>query len=329
MLLTPYKKTDYKVAQSDITVKIESGTPIIRTENHFHKYYTTKVVEIPAGTRFSIYNATREDVVVAVPDFDQLPNASKEFSSKQYIATGKIRSGSQRFKIFNKFYDYYTSLGYAIFTADSDHEVFNRSVFRNICAAVFPQEIMILLDGDAFYTKQHLDRAVEEAKRQDKIIRPTQFFAFVTVENEFDPNNLLYDMNQKVLEIPEGQLSETIVDSYYEYYFGRHLCAGGWVLRPHHWVGMDERLDGWGGEDMTFDRSISALYLSVDMPDGCMLSINHDDRDSTNAEKNISMFEADYELELDLVQTRPAAIIEDLLIRYAGYKTYGRFAKWQ
>jgi hypothetical protein len=285
-------------------------------------------VEIPAGTEFSIYNATREDVVVDVPDFDLLPNAEVEFSKNQYIATGKIRSGEKRFEVFHHFYRYYTEMGYEIFTADSDHETFNRSVFRNVCAAVFPQEVMILLDGDAFYTREQLNKAVDYAKLYDKIVRPTPLFAFVKLKDEFNPHNLLSYLEQKVKETPIENYGKTIVDDQYEYYFGKHLCAGGWVLRPHHWVGMDERIDGWGGEDITFERSTSALYLSVDMTDGCMASVDHDDRDITNGSKNVSMFEADYALPDEMVQTRNAAIIEDLLIRYAGYKTYGRFAKW-
>ena len=329
MNLASYTKTDYKIAQTDVMVTIESGTPIIRTGNHFHKYYTTKVVQIPQGTEFSIYNATRSEVVVDVPDFDALPLAAVEFSNKQYIGTGKIRSGEKRLKVFEKFYEYYTSLDYEVFTTDSDHEVFNRSVFRNVCAAVFPQEVMILLDGDAFYTKQQLDNAVEQAKVQDKIIRPTKFFAFVDVEGDFDPCHLLDHLNKKSLEIPEEMLGERLVEDRYHYYMGRHLCSGGWVLRPHHWVGMDERIDGWGGEDMTFDRSISALNLSVEIHDGCMASVDHDGRDTVNGTKNITMFELDYKKPHDVVSTRRAALIEDLLIMHAGYKTYGRFAKWE
>lgn len=327
MKLTPYTKTEYKVAQSPVTVTIESGTPIIRTGSHFHKYYTTKVVEIPAGTEFSIYNATREDVVIDVPGFDLLPNAAVEFSDKQYIGTGKIRSGEERFKVFDKFYEYYTGLGYEIFTTDSDHEIFNRSVFRNICAAVFPQEIMILLDGDAFFTKDQLDKAVEYARLNDKIVRPTDLFAFAQVPNDFDPYHLLEHMNTAHKNFVKED-TDWIDTEKYNYYLGTRLCAGGWVLRPHLWVGMDERLSGWGGEDTSFDRCINLLYLVESLSNGVMVSVDHDNRDYENTTKNLEMIEVYFDPYNDPVQSRTAAVLEDLLIRYAGYKTYGRFAQW-
>ena len=210
--LKPFEKTLLFHTASTLEIKILQGTPTVRTNNHFIKYFTTKKIKILKNTTFSVYNCSLENLVIEA-DFSLCKKIQEEFKHCQHIGTGRIRKGKDRLIIFDKFMHHYSSFGYKVLTADTDHKEFNRAASRNVLASIFPNNIMILIDGDAFYSKEQIEKAIEHAQNNDFIVKPTKF---VEVDNKK-------------------------INGYSGY------C---WVVKTRLWPGMDERCLTWGAEDV-------------------------------------------------------------------------------
>ena len=188
------------------------GTPIVRTNYLFTKYFFTNKIYVPSNTLFSVYNCSAEDLIIEL-DVSRCATAEENHKNAQYIGTGNIRKGEDRLSIFAKFIDHYSSFGYKILTADTDHLEFNRAASRNVLANVFPNNIMVLIDGDAFYSKKQIDDSIAYAKKHDVIVKPTKF----------------------------AQVGSKKINVYSGY------C---WVIKTQLWPGMDERCLSWGAEDI-------------------------------------------------------------------------------
>jgi hypothetical protein len=218
IVIFPFQKTLLYRLEQDTTVEVLSGAPILRTDNHFTKYFKTKTVTVKKGTLFSAYNCANDTVVLKVDT--ALSNVvASEFNPVQHIGTGKIRDGKEdRLAIFSKFVKHYTGLGYEILTADTDHVDFNRAASRNVLANIFPNSILVLIDGDAFYTQNQVDTAIECAKENDVLYKPTAMY----------------------------RCDGVTANGYSGY---------GWVVKASLWPGMDERCLLWGGEDVILQVS--------------------------------------------------------------------------
>lgn len=214
MLITfkPFEKTLLYSTANTLEIKILQGTPTVRTNNHFTKYFTTKKIKILKNTVFSVYNCSLENLVIEA-DFSLCKKIQEEFKQCQHIGTGRIRKGKDRLNIFDKFMHHYSSFGYKVLTADTDHEEFNRAASRNVLASIFPNKVMVLIDGDAFYSKEQIDRAIVYAKDNDVVVKPTRF----------------------------AEVGNKKINGYSGY---------SWVVRTHLWPGMDERCLTWGAEDV-------------------------------------------------------------------------------
>ena len=230
-----FSKTLLYVSQVDIFIQVIEGTPTVRTNNLFTKYLYTKEIHIPSGTLFSVYNCCAEDLIVEL-DITNCTVIKKEYEDYQYIGTGKIRKGEDRLNIFNKFINHYSSLGYKILTADTDHEEFNRAASRNVLASVFPNKVIVLIDGDAFYSKDQIDTAVKHAENNDVIVKPTKFIC----------------------------VDDKKINAYSGY------C---WVVKTNLWPGMDERCLTWGAEDVILAEN-RLIHIEV-LNNGVAQVINH------------------------------------------------------
>jgi hypothetical protein len=207
-----FSKTLLYVSQVDVSIQVAQGTPTVRTNTLFTKYFYTKEIHIPSGTLFSVYNCCAEDLIIEL-DTAGCSIVKEEYDDCQYIGTGRIRKGKDRLSIFDKFMDHYSSLGYKILTADTDHLEFNRAASRNVLASVFPNKVIVLVDGDAFYSRDQIDTAVRYAEKNDVIVKPTKFVC----------------------------VDDKKINAYSGY------C---WVVKTSLWPGMDERCLTWGAEDI-------------------------------------------------------------------------------
>lgn len=274
-----FEKTNYFINNEfDIYINVKRGWPIVRTENHFIKYSISRYIYIPKGTKFSIYCGKCYVLEIEVDELSWSKNqiVEEEFLNKQYIGAGYIRQGYERSKIDKVFKDYYSNLGYEIITADTDHESFNRSAFRNVLATVFPNEIMIILDNDGFYTKDQLNNAVKHAAEDDIVVKPTNRILQVNYFDNFDPNELRKEFDK--INLKEIDISTNIKRSYNDYiyeYYGLYTGIG-WVLKTKLWPGMDERCIGWGHEDLIFQHSVAMTIGNMpSLDNGYVITINH------------------------------------------------------
>jgi hypothetical protein len=317
-----FEKTNYFINNEfDIYIDVKRGFPIVRTENHFTQYKISKRIHIPKGTKFSIYCGRGYLMDIEVDELAWSKNeiVQEEFLNKQYIGIGAIRQGYERIKIDKVFKDYYNRFGYEIITADTDQENFSRSVFRNVLATVFPNEVMIILDGDAFYTKEQLNNAVKHAAAYDKIVKPTDRFLQVEYFENFDPYELRkkfdeVNLNELELHYGPGKSYDGHNYMYYGWYTGL-----AWVLKPKLWLGMDERCVGWGHEDIVFCYCAQIIDdMLVKLDNGYTLTINHP-RDITK-EHNTSIGNEWYEK-----SDKESLMV--MLNQYAQYPCGGQFAK--
>jgi len=217
MTIKSFNKTLLYVSKSDISITVVQGTPTVRTNTLFTKYFYTKEIHISSGILFSVYNCCAEDLTVEL-ETENCTVIKEEYENCQYIGTGRIRKGEDRLNIFDKFMHHYFSFGYKILTADTDHEEFNRAASRNVLASIFPNNIMVLIDGDAFYSKKQIDDSVAYAKNHDVIVKPTKSIL----------------IGSKKINLYSG------------------YC---WVVKTQLWPGMDERCLSWGAEDIILSNT--------------------------------------------------------------------------
>jgi hypothetical protein len=230
-----FSKTLLYVSQVDVFLQVVQGTPTVRTDSLFTKYFYSKKVYIPSGTFFSVYNCSVEDLIIEL-DTAGCSIVKEEYDDCQYIGTGRIRKGEDRLSIFDKFTRHYSSLGYKILMADTDHLEFNRAASRNVLASVFPNKVIVLIDGDAFYSKEQIDTAIEYAEKNDVIVKPTKF---VCVDDEK-------------------------IKAYSGY------C---WIVKTNLWPGMDERCLTWGAEDVILAEN-RLIHIEV-LNNGVAQVMNH------------------------------------------------------
>lgn len=318
-----FQKTNYYINNEyDIWLNVQEGIPTVRTENHFHKYSFSQRIMIPKGTNFSIYNTNNAVLIIEIDEVAWNKNeiVEQEFLNKQYIGTGLIREGYERKNIYSVFEKYYKDMGYEIITSDSDHENFRRSVSRNILAAVFPNEILIILDGDAFYTKEQMNNAVEYAMNNDRVIvKPNSRFLQVDYFDGFDPDALREKFKDvKLDELELVYESGNSHDGHNFIYYGWYTGLA-WVQKTDLWWGMDERCVGWGHEDIIFCYCCDVFDNSlVKLDNGYVLTMNHP-RDISE-EHNTTIGNQYYSLS-------DKDALKDMLYEYALHGTFGRFVK--
>jgi hypothetical protein len=246
--INSFDKTPLYVSEVDISIKIVQGTPSVRTDSLFTKYFYTKKIYVASGASFSVYNCCVEDLIIEL-DTEKCIIIEKEYENCQYIGTGRIRKGEDRLSIFDKFMHHYSSFGYKILTADTDHKEFNRAASRNVLSSIFPNKVIVLIDGDAFYSKEQIDTAIKYAEKNDVIVKPTKF---VCVDNKK-------------------------INAYSGY------C---WVVKTQLWPGMDERCLTWGAEDIILMEN-KLIHTEV-LNNGVAQVLNHT-RDEVGRPNNFEL----------------------------------------
>jgi hypothetical protein len=281
-----FDKTLLYTSAVDVVLTVVQGVPIVQTNTLFTKYFYTKEVTITGGTLFSVYNCSTDDLIIEL-DISSCIVVKEEYSDYQCIGTGRIRKGKERLSIFNRFLDHYSLLGYRVLTADTDHPKFNRAASRNVLASIFPNNVMVLIDGDTFYSKEQIEKAIEYAQDNDVIVKPTKF----------------------------AEVDNKKVNGYSGY------C---WVVKTKLWPGMDERCLTWGAEDIILRKS--RMIRTEELNNGVAQVSNHrrDEAGNSHNPYNFSLLK-DYEDKIGFPLSKEKVL--HVFINHCGYGSYGHFSE--
>lgn len=148
---------------------------------------------------------------------------------------------SERQRNFEYVYDYFASRSYPVLDTDSGHERFNRSASRNAAVrALRGWDAVAICDADFVPPLDALEAALEAASRDGGLHQP------------FD-NALYLTADETDRYLAGGELPAR---------WGGDLTGGCFVISPEAWFeagGMDERFEGWGGEDDAFRIAAETL----------------------------------------------------------------------
>ena len=308
---------------NDLTtnVKIISGTPIVRTDTHFTKYYFTKTFDINKLILFSFYNSTQEEVSIEITDGFSI--VEKDFNQKQYIGTGFNHNGEERIKIFNEFKKHYEDMGYTVLTGSTDHPLYNRAGGRNVIASIFPNEVSIIMDSDIFLQKYQIEEGIKFAKKVDGNVQPCKrqveiydkkeksIYEYIDILNTVD-----LDEKQKQEEAPFSKHEfEDIAFTTHHNYLA--MC---WIFKSGNWHGMDERCLTWGREDIIFHFTHYKVYDRhfYELTNGYIITLSHGREDMEKSHNHNEDIFNEYK-DLEAEETI------ELLKKHAGFGTYGKF----
>ena len=145
-----------------------------------------------------------------------------------------------RRKHFNFLFDYYSQY-FEVIVADNEGE-FNRSAARNVGVEKIQSKVAVIIDADNFIPFQQINVAVAAASRADRLVKPFQWFGYLTEES----TNLFYDLYENpITDFHPSYIDPPIND----------FTGGAYVIKKSLWKdlgGMDEGFIGWGAEDDAF-----------------------------------------------------------------------------
>ena len=336
------KSPSYVNSVFDTWIYVNAPMFIVRTDNHFTRYTHRKAIKIDKGVNFSIYNVTNEPIAVKVVKdaFDTLQNipifldGNLDKISILFTPFRGVSNGRQA--IFNKFKEYYESIGYKVLTTDTDHDFFNRSAARNTAAMVSPKQVVAILDADFFIDKDVLDASVAEADQYNGVIKPS--YCVVQHQSNYSIDNInKVDVKERLLEIKnKEEFSEEAVKKHLQnselYWFSssegqdstNYLGELGYpgfafIQKTVFWLGQDETFVEYGNEDLTYlDCAKQVLdapvkYLSYTPS----FSLPHGIDDQWN--------ETSFHKSLAIYSNKDNEALLELLKRNAYYGHYGKF----
>ena len=337
------KSPSYVNSMFDTWLYVNAPMFIVRTDNHFTRYTHRKAIKIDKGVNFNIYNVTNEPIAVKIlkDTFDDLRHEPSFLDHNIFEArilfTPFRGTSNGRQAIFNKFKEYYESIGYKVFTTDTDHDFFNRSAARNTAAMVSPKQVVAILDADVFIDKEVLDEAVEEAALYNGVIKPSHCVVQYRSEYSTDEINKI-DVKERLLEIKnrEDFSTETIEkrlkngDSYFfnvndendpTNYIGALNYQGFvFIQRAVFWLGQDETFVEYGNEDSTYLQCVRRVldvpvkYLSYTPSFSLPHAHREDQWNETSFHKSFAVYD---------IKDNEALL--ELLKRNAYYGHYGKF----
>jgi predicted glycosyltransferase involved in capsule biosynthesis len=159
--------------------------------------------------------------------------------------------------------DYY-SQEFDIILGDNEGD-FNRSAARNRGVDKSNSEIIVVIDADNFTPIVQINNAIKVAKRRHSLVKPFQWFGYLTEES----TNLFYDL----YEDKYTEFSPTYIDPPSDTFTG-----GSYVMKKELWQqigGMDENFVGWGGEDDAFHLLCKKSKLKVSYVEGYSYHLYH------------------------------------------------------
>lgn len=128
-----------------------------------------------------------------------------------------------------------------VLQADSAHPEFNRSASRNAAVeAARSYDAVVICDADFVPPLDAVEAALEGASRDGRLHQPFTEALYLT-----EPETASW--------LSAGQLPNRS---------GADLTGGCFVISPESWLeagGMDERFEGWGGEDDAFRIAAETL----------------------------------------------------------------------
>jgi hypothetical protein len=336
------KSPSYVNSVFDTWIYVNAPMFIVRTDNHFTRYTHRKAIKIDKGVNFSIYNVTNEPIAVKVlkDTFDTLQHTpiflDGNLDKISIIFTPFRGASNRRQAIFNKFKEYYESIGYKVLTTDTDHDFFNRSAARNTAAMVSPKQVVAILDADFFIDKDVLDASVAEAAQYNGVIKPS--YCAVHHQSNYSIDDISkVDVKERLLEIKnKEEFSKEAVERHLQnresYFFssseGQDLTnymgelgyqGFAFIQRTVFWLGQDETFVEYGNEDSTYLECVRRVldvpvkYLSYTPS----FSLPHERYDQWN--------ETSFHKAITLYNTRNTEALLDLLKRNAYYGHYGKF----
>lgn len=147
----------------------------------------------------------------------------------------------ERQRNFEYVYDWFASHSYPVLDIDTPHERFNRSAARNAAVrALRSWDAIAICDADFVPPLDALEAALEGASRDGKLHQPFTEALYLT-----EPETASW--------LSAGCLPNRS---------GGDLTGGCFVISPESWLevgGMDERFEGWGGEDDAFRIAAETL----------------------------------------------------------------------
>lgn len=128
-----------------------------------------------------------------------------------------------------------------VIIADNEGD-FNRSAARNVGVQKTENEVAVIIDADNYIPHNQIHEAVKFASRADRLVKPFQFFGYLTEES----TALFYEF----VDNPITDFEPTYIDPPINDFTG-----GAYVMKKSLWQylgGMDEGFIGWGAEDDAF-----------------------------------------------------------------------------
>lgn len=135
----------------------------------------------------------------------------------------------------------YYSQEFDVIISDNDGD-FNRSAARNAGVNKIESEIAVVIDADNYILHNQIHRAVERAKKIDRLVKPFHMFGYLTE----DSTKLFYELyDTPYIEFEPSYINPPEKD----------FNGGAYIIKKSIWQGlggMDEGFIGWGAEDDAF-----------------------------------------------------------------------------
>lgn len=164
---------------------------------------------------------------------------------------------------FEFLFDYY-SKEFDVIIADNDGE-FNRSAARNSGVEKTTNDVAVIIDADNYIPYDQIHEAVAVASRSDMLIKPFQWFGYLTEES----TALFYEfLNNPVVDFEPTYIDPPI----------NNFTGGAYVAKKSLWQklgGMDEGFIGWGAEDDAFHLLCKNNGIEIKYVDGYDYHLYH------------------------------------------------------
>lgn len=324
LVLDKFSKSPLLICEIDMWLYVNSEMFIVRTNDHFQRYERSKAIKIPANTKFSVYNVSMEPIACKwhqdfTPALTQLEDDLER--TGKYVYTIFRGVSRKRTRIFLKFKEYYEKLGYRVFTADTDHDLFNRAAARNTLAMVCPTPVLPILDADVFIGEKQLEEAITKAREVETVCRVgfrasnyhTEDVESFSIEDALKESEEITDKAGK-----QGWGDRVMLNEANDFvqinYPG---CV--FIQNSLYWLGMDEELNEYGNEDSNYLRCALTILgepVTLDGPPLVHLTGHTQVMDSWSAKNSVKEF---------MYVPLGADAIVERLTQKAHYGLYGRF----